>query len=415
MEQNMAYRSLHSGYLPGSPGIFFEKLSFYRKEIIMTTYKLVATAAAGIEALVGKELRTLGYDCQVENGKAYFTGNDYDIAKTNIYLRTADRIKIVFGQFTAKTFDSLFEQTKALPWEQILPVDAEFPVSGKSVKSTLHSVPNCQSIVKKAIVNRLSAAYARRTHLPETGALYPIEVSILKDVVTLTIDTSGTSLFKRGYRTEKGGAPLKENMAAALVMLTNWFPDKPFYDPCCGSGTIPIEAALIGLNIAPGLNRSFAAEKWTFFDPKAFDTVRQEARKEIRTDVTLDILGADIDGSMIEIAKQNAIKAGVSKHIEFKQMQLKDFRTKKENGVLVANPPYGDRLLSEEQAQNIYRQMGQTYEPLETWSKYILTSDLSFEEHYGKQATKKRKLYNGAIRTDYFQFWGVRKRKPASE
>ena len=411
----MAYRSLHSGYLPGSPGIFFEKQNFHRKEIIMTTYKLVATAAAGIEALVGKELRTLGYDCQVENGKAYFTGNDYDIAKTNIYLRTADRIKIVFAQFTAKTFDALFEQTKALPWEQILPVDAEFPVSGKSVKSTLHSVPNCQSIVKKAIVNRLSAAYARRTHLPETGALYPIEVSILKDVVTLTIDTSGTSLFKRGYRTEKGGAPLKENMAAALVMLTNWFPDKPFYDPCCGSGTIPIEAALIGLNIAPGLNRSFAAEKWTFFDPKAFDTVRQEARKEIRTDVTLDILGADIDGSMIEIAKQNAIKAGVSEHIEFKQMQLKDFRTKKENGVLVANPPYGDRLLSEEQAQNIYRQMGQTYEPLETWSKYILTSDLSFEEHYGKQATKKRKLYNGAIRTDYFQFWGIRKRKTVSE
>lgn len=302
-----------------------------------------------------------------------------------------------------------------MPWEQILPVDAEFPVSGKSVKSTLHSVPNCQSIVKKAIVNRLSAAYARRTHLPETGALYPIEVSILKDVVTLTIDTSGTSLFKRGYRTEKGGAPLKENMAAALVMLTNWFPDKPFYDPCCGSGTIPIEAALIGLNIAPGLNRSFAAEKWTFFDPKAFETVRQEARKEIRTDITLDILGADIDASMIEIAKQNAIKAGVSEHIEFKQMQLKDFRTKKENGVLVANPPYGDRLLSEEQAQNIYRQMGQTYEPLETWSKYILTSDLSFEEHYGKQATKKRKLYNGAIRTDYFQFWGVRKRKSVSE
>ena len=411
----MAYRSLHSGYLPGSPGTFFEKQNFHGKEMIMTTYQLVATAAAGIEALVGKELRTLGYNCQVENGKAYFTGSDYDIAKTNIYLRTADRIKIVFGQFTAKTFDALFEQTKALPWEQILPVDAEFPVSGKSVKSTLHSVPNCQSIVKKAIVNRLSAAYARRTHLPETGALYPIEVSILKDVVTLTIDTSGTSLFKRGYRTEKGGAPLKENMAAALIMLTNWFPDKPFYDPCCGSGTIPIEAALIGLNIAPGLNRSFAAEKWTFFDPKAFDTVRQEARKEIRTDVTLDILGADIDGSMIEIAKQNAIKAGVSEHIEFKQMQLKDFRTKKENGVLVANPPYGDRLLSEEQAQNIYRQMGQTYEPLETWSKYILTSDLSFEEHYGKQATKKRKLYNGAIRTDYFQFWGVRKRKPVSE
>lgn len=377
----------------------------------MTTYKLVATAAAGIEALVGKELRSLGYDCQVENGKAYFTGTDYDIAKTNVYLRTADRIKIVFGQFTAKTFDSLFEQTKVLPWEQILPVDAEFPVSGKSVKSTLHSVPNCQSIVKKAIVTRLSQAYARRTHLPETGSLYPIEVAILKDVVTLTIDTSGTSLFKRGYRQDKGGAPLKENMAAALVMLTNWFPDKPFYDPCCGSGTIPIEAALIGLNIAPGLHRSFAAEKWSFFDPTAFNTVRAEARKEIRTDIKLDILAADIDARMIELAKQNAIHAGVADQIEFKQMQLKDFRTKKENGVLVANPPYGDRLLSPEQAQAIYRDMGETYKDMPTWSKYILTSDLTFEEHYGRPATKKRKLYNGAIRTDFFQFWGVRKKR----
>lgn len=377
----------------------------------MTKYKLVATAAAGIEALVGKELRNLGYEVQVENGKAFFEGDDYDISRTNIWLRTADRIKIIMGQFTAKTFDSLFEQTKAIPWEKILPVDAEFPVSGKSVKSTLHSVPNCQSIVKKAIVNRLSEAYHRRTHLPESGALYPIEVAILKDVVTLTIDTSGTSLFKRGYRTEKGGAPLKENMAAALVMLTSWYPDKPFYDPTCGSGTIPIEAALIGKNIAPGLNRSFAAEKWTFFTPGVFDKVREEARKEIRTELQLDILGADIDGSMIEIAKQNAIKAGVADQIEFKQMQLKDFRTKKENGILVSNPPYGDRLLSEEQAQAIYKQMGETYAPLTTWSKYILTSDLTFEDHYGQKATKKRKLYNGAIRTDYFQFWGVRKRR----
>ncbi|MGY3762591.1 THUMP domain-containing class I SAM-dependent RNA methyltransferase [Granulicatella adiacens] len=381
----------------------------------MTKYKLVATAAAGIEALVGKELRNLGYEVQVENGKAFFEGDDHDIARTNIWLRTADRIKIIMGQFTAKTFDSLFEQTKAIPWEKILPVDAEFPVSGKSVKSTLHSVPNCQSIVKKAIVNRLSEAYHRRTHLPESGALYPIEVAILKDVVTLTIDTSGTSLFKRGYRTEKGGAPLKENMAAALVMLTSWYPDKPFYDPTCGSGTIPIEAALIGKNIAPGLNRSFAAEKWTFFTPGVFDKVREEARKEIRTDIQLDILGADIDGSMIEIAKQNAIKAGVADQIEFKQMQLKDFRTKKENGIIVANPPYGERLLSEEQAQAIYKQMGETYAPLTTWSKYILTSDLTFEDYYGQKATKKRKLYNGAIRTDYFQFWGIRKRRIQEE
>ena len=374
----------------------------------MHQYQLVATAAAGIEALVGKELKDLGYECQVENGKAFFKGTDMDIAKTNIWLRTADRIKIVFGTFTATTFDQLFEQTKALPWEDILPVDAEFPVSGKSVKSTLYSVPNCQSIVKKAIVTRLSDAYSRRGQLPETGALYPIEVAILKDVVSLTIDTSGTSLFKRGYRTEKGGAPLKENMAASLVKLTNWYPDKPFYDPVCGSGTIPIEAALIGKNIAPGLNRTFAAQEWTFFDSKAFPTVKDEARKAIKEDVQLDILGTDIDGSMIEIAKRNAEKAGVADQIVFKQMQLSDFKTNKENGVIVANPPYGDRLLSEEQAQALYAQMGATYKPLTTWSKYILTSDLAFETHYGQRATKKRKLYNGAIRTDLFQFWGKR-------
>ena len=374
----------------------------------MHQYQLVATAAAGIEALVGKELKDLGYECQVENGKAFFKGTDMDIAKTNIWLRTADRIKIVFGTFTATTFDQLFEQTKALPWEDILPVDAEFPVSGKSVKSTLYSVPNCQSIVKKAIVTRLSDAYSRRGQLPETGALYPIEVAILKDVVSLTIDTSGTSLFKRGYRTEKGGAPLKENMAASLVKLTNWYPDKPFYDPVCGSGTIPIEAALIGKNIAPGLNRTFAAQEWNFFDSKAFPTVKDEARKAIKEDVQLDILGTDIDGSMIEIAKRNAEKAGVADQIVFKQMQLSDFKTNKDNGVIVANPPYGDRLLSEEQAQALYAQMGATYKPLTTWSKYILTSDLAFETHYGQRATKKRKLYNGAIRTDLFQFWGKR-------
>ena len=382
----------------------------------MKNYKLVATVAAGIEALTGQEMKKLGYEVQVENGKVYFEGNDYDIAKTNIWLRTADRIKIIMGTFTAKTFEELFEQTKAIPWEDLLPVDAEFPVSGKSVKSTLHSVPNCQSIVKKAIVNRLSAAYSRRSFLPETGALYPIEVSILKDVVTLTVDTSGTSLFKRGYRTEKGGAPLKENMAAALVMLTNWYPDKPFYDPVCGSGTIPIEAALMGLNIAPGLHREFAAEKWTFFTPDAFEKTRKEARSQIRSDIQLDILACDIDHQMIEIAKQNAKAAGVATQIEFKQMQLSDFRTKKEYGVLVANPPYGDRLLSEEQAQKLYKQMGDTYATMPTWSKYILTSDLTFEQHYGQKATKKRKLYNGALRVDFFQFWGTRPpRKPKIE
>ena len=376
------------------------------------TYQLLATAASGIEAITGKELKDMGYEVQVENGKAFFKGSTADIIKTNLWLRTADRIKIVFGTFEAKTFDDLFEQTKALPWEDILPMDAAFPVSGKSVKSTLYSVPDCQSIVKKAIVDRLSDVYSRRARLPESGAEYPIEVSILKDEVSLTIDTSGSSLFKRGYRTEKGGAPIKENMAASLIKLTSWFPDKPFYDPTCGSGTIPIEAALIGLNIAPGLQRSFISEDWNIFAADEWKTLRTEAKMAANYDVELDILGTDLDQNMIEIAKRNAEKAGVEDFIEFRQLALKDFKTDKEYGVIVSNPPYGERLDDQEYVENLYKQMGQAFKPLETWSKYIITSDLNFEEFYGQRATKKRKLYNGRLRTDYFQFWGKRRPRP---
>lgn len=354
----------------------------------------------------------MGYEVQVENGKAFFKGSTADIIKTNLWLRTADRIKIIFGAFEAKTFDDLFEQTKALPWEDILPMDAAFPVSGKSVKSTLYSVPDCQSIVKKAIVDRLSDVYSRRARLPESGAEYPIEVSILKDEVSLTIDTSGSSLFKRGYRTEKGGAPIKENMAASLIKLTSWFPDKPFYDPTCGSGTIPIEAALIGLNIAPGLQRSFISEDWNIFAADEWKTLRTEAKMAANYDVELDILGTDLDQNMIEIAKRNAEKAGVEDFIEFRQLALKDFKTDKEYGVIVCNPPYGERLDDQEYVENLYKQMGQAFKPLETWSKYIITSDLNFEEFYGQRATKKRKLYNGRLRTDYFQFWGKRRPRP---
>lgn len=374
----------------------------------MTEYQLLATAASGIEAITGDELKDMGYEVQVENGKAFFKGTEADIIKTNLWIRTGDRIKIVYGTFEAKTFDDLFEMTKALPWEDILPMDANFPVSGKSQKSTLYSVPDCQAIVKKAIVDRLSSFYHRRTRLPETGALYPIEVAILKDTVTLTIDTSGSSLFKRGYRSEKGGAPIKENMAAALVKLTTWRPDKPFYDPTCGSGTIPIEAALMGLNIAPGLQRSFAAEDWNIFGENMWAEERNEAKLAADYSIDLDILGTDIDGRMIEIAQSNAKKAGVEDYITFRQMQLSDFQTEKEYGIIVANPPYGERLEEQEYIEELYRQMGVVYRPLVTWSKYILTSDLQFEKLYGQRATKKRKLYNGRLRTDYFQFWGKR-------
>ncbi|MDT2426489.1 THUMP domain-containing class I SAM-dependent RNA methyltransferase [Enterococcus avium] len=381
-------------------------------------YNLIATAAAGIEALVGKELRNLGIDCQVENGRARFKGNLETIATANLWLRTADRVKIIVGEFDAFTFDELFEKVKAIAWEDYLPMDAEFPVAGRSIKSKLYSVPDCQSITKKAIVERLREVYHRpaRVPLPETGALFQLEVALLKDHVVLTLDTTGPSLFKRGYRLEKGGAPLKENMAAALVLLTNWRKDRPFYDPVCGSGTLCIEAALIGHNIAPGFNRDFACEAWDWFDAAVFDKVRSAADEAADYDIELDIAGSDINGRMIEIAQANAEEIGLGDSIQFKQQAVKDFKTEKEYGVIVANPPYGERLGEEEQVRVLYREMGEVFRPLKTWSKYILTSDLAFEEFYGAKATKKRKLYNGAIRTDLFQYWGERPpRKPRND
>lgn len=372
----------------------------------MQKFELMATCASGIEALVGKELRELGYEVQVENGRVRFEGTIEDILKTNLWLRTADRIKIVVSEFEAKTFDSLFEQTKKIDWDQLLPIDASFPVEGRSRNSQLHSVPDAQAIVKKAIVNQLSDTYHRRTRLPETGAVYPIEVAINKDQVQLTLDTTGDSLFKRGYRIDKGGAPLKENMAAALVLLTSWKPDMPFIDPVCGSGTIPIEAALIGQNIAPGFNRNFICEKWDWVPAEVSEKLRDEADAQANCDVKLDITGYDIDQNMINISKRNALEAGLGDVISFKQMAVKDFKSEKLNGVIVANPPYGQRLSDQESVRKLYHEMGMVYKPLKTWSEYILTSDLEFERFYGSQATKKRKLYNGALRTDYFQYWG---------
>lgn len=377
----------------------------------MQKYQLIATAAAGVEALVGKELRELGYQTQVENGRVRFEGTMSDVLRTNLWLRIADRVKIVVGEFDARNFDELFEQTKSLAWEDLLPLDANFPVEGKSHHSQLHHVPTVQAMVKKAIVERLSQVYHRRTRLPETGATYPLEVAIAKDHVLLTLDTSGSSLFKRDYRQAKGGAPLKENLAAALVSLAHWFPDNPFVDPVCGSGTIPIEAALIGYNIAPGLNREFAAERWVNLVPAGLsDDLRDAALDAANYDVELDITGYDIDGQMIEIAKANARAAGLSQAITFKQLAVKDWHTDKLNGVLVANPPYGERLSDLASVRELYRQMGQLYRAMPTWSKYILTADLEFETYYGAPATKRRKLYNGALRTDLFQYWGKKQR-----
>ena len=334
-------------------------------------FKLIATCAAGIESIVGNELKHLGYKVNVENGRVRFDGDVADIAKTNLWLRTADRIKIVVGEFTAKTFEELFQGVESLNWEDFLPLDAEFPVAGKSQKSTLHNVPSVQAITKKAIVTKMSTVYHRRTKLPETGALYPIEVAINKDKVLITLDTTGSSLFKRGYRVNKGGAPLKENMAATLVLLARWYPEMPFVDPVCGSGTIPIEAALIGCNIAPGLKRNFAFEDWDWVDKDIIKQAREQAQAAIKKDIDLDISGYDIDGSMIEIAKENAVQAGVQDIVNFKQMAVKDFKTDKINGVIVANPPYGERLSDKEHVHQLYQQMGKRTDFFQYWGKKI--------------------------------------------
>lgn len=371
--------------------------------------ELIATCAAGIEGILGNEMKHLGYSANVENGRVRFQGDFNDVIKTNLWLRTADRIKIVLATFTAKTFDDLFESIKSIAWEDWLSLDATFPVNAKSQKSQLHNVPSVQSISKKAIVERMNQIYHRRTKFPETGAVYPVEVVINKNKVMVLLDTTGSSLFKRGYRLDKGGAPLKENMAAAIVLLSHWYPEYPFVDPTCGSGTIPIEAAMFARNIAPGLKRSFVFENWQQVDSKQVEVARKAARDQIKNGDNLDIAGYDIDGRMINIATVNAKAAGVLSNIKFKQLALKDFKTNKINGVIVANPPYGQRLSDKETVHQIYRQMGNVYRPLTTWSKYILTSDLNFEKYYGQKASKKRKLYNGSLRTDLYQFWGKKK------
>ncbi|WP_033828654.1 THUMP domain-containing class I SAM-dependent RNA methyltransferase [Bacillus andreraoultii] len=375
----------------------------------MNKFKLLATSPMGIEAIVAKEVRDLGYDCQVENGKITYVGDALAIARSNLWLRTADRVKIVIGEFKATTFDQLFEGTKTLPWELFINEDSEFPVSGKSVKSTLHSVPDCQAIVKKAIVDRLKSKYRNTIWFKETGPKVPIEVSILKDRVTLTIDTSGTGLHKRGYRAYQGEAPLKETLAAALILLTNWTSDRPFVDLFCGSGTIPIEAALIGQNIAPGFNREFISEKWLWMDSKVWDEARIEAEDLANYDCPLQIFGSDIDHKMVDIAKANALEAGLGDLIEFKQMQATDFRTELQYGVVVSNPPYGERLGEREKVEKLYQDLGVTLQALDTWSIYMITSNEKFEQLVGKKATKKRKLFNGFIKTDYYQYYGPRK------
>ncbi|MGN8647026.1 THUMP domain-containing class I SAM-dependent RNA methyltransferase [Gracilibacillus sp. HCP3S3_G5_1] len=371
---------------------------------------LIATAAMGLEAVVANEVRQLGYgDVIVENGKVVFEADHQAIARCNLWLRTADRIKLLIGEFEARTYDELFEGTKALAWEQFIPEDGKFPVIGKSHKSTLYSVSDCQSIVKKAIVEKLKQKHGIANWLEETGAEYKIEVALLKDKVTLTLDTSGIGLHKRGYRVGQGDAPLKETLAAALVQLTNWRVEDPFYDLFCGSGTIPIEAALIGQNIAPGFNRSFAAEEWEFIHASVWDQALEEAEDLANYDQPLAIYGSDLDPKMINIARENAMEAGLADLVQWKQMQATDFHSKEERGYIVSNPPYGERLGDKQQVEAMYQKLGKVLKDYPTWSIYILTANEKFEALFGQKASKKRKLFNAFIKTDYYQYFGKKR------
>lgn len=374
--------------------------------------ELIATSTFGLESVVADEVKSLGYEkVSVENGKVTIQADIKDIPRLNLWLRTSDRIRLKIGEFEARTFDELFEKTKALPWSDWLPENAEFPVEGKSVKSTLFSVSDCQAIVKKAIVEHMKQKY-KKDWFDENGPMYKIEVALLKDVATLTIDTSGPGLHKRGYRTLIGEAPLKETMAAALILLSKWRSDISLIDPFCGSGTIPIEAALIGQNIAPGMNREFASENWPVIPREIWREARKETHDLARYDEPLEIIGTDIDEEALKIARANAEEAMVRDVIHFQRMDMRDLKTKKKYGKIICNPPYGERIGEEKEVERLYRDMGAVYNTLDTWSYYIITSNENFEQLFGKPASKKRKLFNGNLKVDYYQYFGPRPPKP---
>ncbi|MFW5976469.1 MAG: THUMP domain-containing class I SAM-dependent RNA methyltransferase [Bacillota bacterium] len=309
------------------------------------------------------------------------------------------------GEFKATDFDELYEKTKNLSWSRWLPEDAEFPVQGKSVKSKLHSVPTCQSIVKKAIVDNLKQKYHKKW-FNEDGSHYQIEVAILKDKVTLTIDTSGAGLHKRGYRELTTSAPLQETIAAGMIYLSKWNRDRILIDPFCGSGTIPIEAAMMGKNIAPGLKRNFDSEEWEIISDKLWKKYRRQACADIKETEARLIMGTDIDGEVIDIARHHAEKAGVDDTIHFQQKSLSEFKTSRKYGYVITNPPYGQRIGESQKIKELYKKMGKKFLPLETWSFYILTSNKDFESLFGKKASKRRKLYNGGIECQYYQYYG---------
>ncbi|MGL4909898.1 MAG: THUMP domain-containing class I SAM-dependent RNA methyltransferase [Cetobacterium sp.] len=377
----------------------------------MKKYRLIASATMGLESVVKDECNALGFEnIETFNGRVEFDGDEKDIVEANLHLRCADRVFIKMGEFKAYTFDNLFENIKKLPWENIISADGEFPISWvSSVKCKLFSKSDIQKIVKKSIVERLKVAYQTES-VPETGGAYRVKIQAHNDVFLIMIDTSGEGLHKRGYRNLINEAPLKETMAAALVLLSRWKGgDRPLIDPMCGTGTIAIEAAMIARNVAPGVNRNFASEKWPIIEEKLWVDLRDEAFSREDYDKEVKIYASDIDEETLMVAKLNAIKAGVDEEIEFKCMNFLEMENVGEKGCIVTNPPYGDRLLDEDAVERLYGLMGDIFQMrFSKWSYYVITSFEDFEKAFGKKATKNRKLYNGGIKCHYYQYYGAR-------
>ncbi len=372
--------------------------------------ELIATATFGLEAVVKREIEALGYKIlKTEDGKVTYMGDERAIVRSNLWLRSADRVLLKMAEFTAVEFEELFQQIKALAWEELIPIDGKFIVTGTSVKSKLHSVPACQKIVKKAIVERLKEFYGLEI-FEETGAEYTVKATLLKDRVTLTVDTSGAGLHKRGYRVCDVAAPIKETLAAAMIQLSFWKKDRILLDPCTGSGTIPIEAAMIARNIAPGLNRSFACQEWELIDEKLWKEEKKAAFEAIEYDTELKIYGFDINRKAVEAARENAEEAGVDDCIIFKKADASKLRPVGENGIIVTNPPYGERIGEEEEIRQIYEGFNRFFKENPDWSLFMITTDKEAEEKVmGREANRRRKLYNGRLETCYYQFHGERK------
>lgn len=373
----------------------------------MSDIELVAPCNFGVEASLSREIRNLGYETtRVEDGRVGFMADAEGICRSNLWLRTAERILVKVGEFEAFSFEELFEKTKGLEWYKWIPKDAEFPVAkASSIKSTLFSTSDIQAIVKKAVVESLKTKY-KVEWFEETGEKYPIHVFINKDRVVLYLDSSGLSLHKRGYRELSNAAPIKETLAALMVLLTPWKADRAFIDPFCGSGTITIEAAMIGLNMAPGLNRSFISDNWRWIDKNAWERTKEEARSLIKNDVELNIQGYDIDEASIKVARNNARLAGLEDKLHFQKRDMKELSSKDHYGFIVTNPPYGERLSDHKSVEGLYKEMGKVFSKLDTWSFYVITSHEEFEKFFGRRADKKRKLYNGMMKTDLYQFFG---------